>query len=385
MVATPNVPLSTTHVLLSVQLSTKYKIRLSNLCAQHDTFAELKHRDIVTCMRVNAIHTTLQLTLVTHGDLLRIRLGATKGTYIPIITHHILIIIVLLCRCSPYMCRYVFPWSIWRVSYLSSNQKLLQMHEYTHVLMQISTRSPPYVPYNAPMPHACKQVLNSSPMETMHMVVFLLALRQSLSTDKGPYHMEVPLVCTIHVANLIIHTMSQNPFGPPAIPNENIHRRPRGQRTNPNDVAKTINGNCYFIYTTGISWIEEDITEDASYTSDGHVVHIMRDKIRKMWDMVPLRQSFDPWNFGDNAIQLRTNTMHTCPPSILRAPLCCGEEMSTLMRWSVLQEEKEEKQMIARKYVIVPKFQANPLAGWESRLLPHPCLLGGPKEGGGAP
>ena len=183
----PQCPLSTTHVLLSSPLSTKCKIRMSNLCAQHDTVAEFKHRDIVTCMRANAIRTILQTTLVTHGHLLRVRLGATKGTYIPIVTHHILIIIVLLCRCSQYMCRYVFPWTIWRVPYLSSNQKLLQMQEHTHVLMQISTGSPPYVPYNAPMPHACKQMLNLCPIETMH-IVFLLALRQNLSTDKGPHH-----------------------------------------------------------------------------------------------------------------------------------------------------------------------------------------------------
>ena len=119
-------------------------------------------------MRVNAIRTILQLTLITHGHLLRVRLGATKGTYFPIVTHHILIIIVLLCRCSPYMCRYMFPWTIWRVPYLSSNQKLLQMQEYLYVLMQLTTGSPPYVPYNAPMPHACKQVLNLCPNETMH-------------------------------------------------------------------------------------------------------------------------------------------------------------------------------------------------------------------------
>ena len=87
------------------------------------------------------------------------------------------------------MCRYVFPWTIWRVPYLSSNQKLLQMQKDTHVLMQKkNTGSPPYIPYNAP--HACKQVLNSCPIETMHIVVFLLELRQSLSADKGPYHME---------------------------------------------------------------------------------------------------------------------------------------------------------------------------------------------------
>ena len=49
-------PPSTTHILLSIQLSTEYKIRMSNLCAQHDTVPEFKkHRDIVTCMRANAI------------------------------------------------------------------------------------------------------------------------------------------------------------------------------------------------------------------------------------------------------------------------------------------------------------------------------------------
>ena len=38
----------------------------------------------------------------------------------------------------------------------------------------------------------------------------------------------------------------------------------------------------------------------------------------KVWDVVPLRQSFRPSNFNDNTIQVRTNTMHTCPPSLLR-------------------------------------------------------------------
>ena len=82
------------------------------------------------------------------------------------------------------MCRFVFPWTIWRVPYLSSNQKLLQMQEYTHVLMQLRTGSPPYVPYDAKVPHACKQVLNACPIETMNIVVLLLPLGQRLSTNK---------------------------------------------------------------------------------------------------------------------------------------------------------------------------------------------------------
>ena len=47
------------------------------------------------------------------------------------------------------------------------NQKLLQVQECAHVLMQVSTGSPPCVPYDAPMPHACKQLLNMCPIETM--------------------------------------------------------------------------------------------------------------------------------------------------------------------------------------------------------------------------
>ena len=216
-------------------------------------------------MCVNAIRTILQLTLVTHGHLLRVRLGATKGTNIPIITHNILIIVVLLCRCGPYMCRYVFPRTIGRVPYLSSNQKLLHMQEYTHVLMQLRTGSPPYVPYDAPVPQACKQVLNVCPIETMNIIVLLLPLGQRLSTDKWPCHMEAPLVCTIHGANLIIHIMSLHPFGPLAIPNENICRCPRGQRTNPTDVAQAVNGNRNFVYAPGVVRIKQDIAKDASY------------------------------------------------------------------------------------------------------------------------
>ena len=87
--------------------------------------------------------------------------------------------------------------------------------------MQLGTGSPPYNPYDAPMPHACEQVLNTCPKEPMNIIVLLLLLGQSLSADKWPSHMEAPLVCTIHEANLIIHIRPLAPFGPFAIPNEN--------------------------------------------------------------------------------------------------------------------------------------------------------------------
>ena len=93
------------------------------------------------------------------------------------------------------MCLYVFPQAIPRVPYLSLNQRLQQMQEYKHVLMQLCTGSPPYVPYDAPLPQACKRVLNACPIVTTKIIVLLLPLRQRLSTDKWPCHMEAPLVC----------------------------------------------------------------------------------------------------------------------------------------------------------------------------------------------
>ena len=54
--------------LKNTQLSfcSKYTLGICNLCAQHDTIAELKKCHIVTCVCVNAIRTILQFTLVTH-------------------------------------------------------------------------------------------------------------------------------------------------------------------------------------------------------------------------------------------------------------------------------------------------------------------------------
>ena len=54
-------------------------------------------------------------------------------------------------------------------------------------------------------------------------------LGQRLSTDKWPCHMEAPLVCTIHGANLIIHIMSLHPFGPLAIYARGHHDAPRNK------------------------------------------------------------------------------------------------------------------------------------------------------------
>ena len=134
-------------------------------------------------MLVNAICAILQLTLVTHGHLLTVRLSATKGTYIPIVTHNILIINVFVRKCAPYMCRRVFPWT---VPYLSSNQKLLQMQEYMHVPMQLNTGSPPYILCGAPMPHACKQVLNMPYRPSCCIACALRAIAGELTQDHLP-------------------------------------------------------------------------------------------------------------------------------------------------------------------------------------------------------
>ena len=187
MVTTPGISPSTTCKILSIPFSAKYNLKMSNLC---DTLVELNNCYSVTCVCVNALRTILHLTLVTHGQLLSVKLGATKRMDIPFITHNILLITVLLCMCKPYMCRHIVPRTMWRVLHLSSNQKLLQVQEYTQVLMQITSRPYPYLPYYTPMPHARKQFLNVCPTKPMKIIVLLLPIGRSLSTNKWPCHME---------------------------------------------------------------------------------------------------------------------------------------------------------------------------------------------------
>ena len=107
--------------------------------------------------------------------------------------------------------------------------------------------------------HTCAGTCSHAPYGG-YRTCLLLPLGQRLSTDKWPCHMEAPLVCTIHGANLIINIMPLAPFRPFAIPNENIRRCPRGQRTNPNDVAQAVNGNRNFVYAPGVFRIKQDIT-----------------------------------------------------------------------------------------------------------------------------
>ena len=250
-----------------------------------------------------------------------------------------------------------------------------RVHTRTHASRY---RIPSICSLRCPMPHACKQVLNMCPTETMNIIVLLLSLGQRLSTYNWPCHMEAPLVCNIHGGNLIIHIMPLAPFRSFMIPNENIRRCPGGQPTNPNDVTKTINGNRNFIYAPGVFQIEEEITKDASYGSDGHAVHVMCDKIRKVWNVVPLRQCFRPSNFNDNTIQIRTNTMQTYQPSLLRASCCSTKETSTPMRWSVLHEKNRAIQMFVWGYLIMPILLPTLLGtvGMRGLRVPHPNSRG---------
>ena len=59
--------------------------------------------------------------------------------------------------------------------------------------------------------------------------------------------MEVPPVCTIHKTHLINGIMLLCSFTPFMIPNEHISQCTRGQKTNPNDIALTINDNHRFM------------------------------------------------------------------------------------------------------------------------------------------
>ena len=75
---------------------------------------------------------------------------------------------------------------------------------------------------------------------TMNIVVLVLPIGQSLSTDKWPFHMEVPLVCTIHGARLIIHIMLLQPFRFFAIPNKHIRRKLLSNKNDAQNLAANI-------------------------------------------------------------------------------------------------------------------------------------------------
>ena len=84
----PGYPPSTTQILLSVQLSTKYKIRMSNLCAQHDTVADFISGCWTLLNLLSNALTQLQLPptpcsntgLCLHGDPVFLHFWAFFGT-----------------------------------------------------------------------------------------------------------------------------------------------------------------------------------------------------------------------------------------------------------------------------------------------------------------
>ena len=88
-------------------------------------------------------------------------------------------------------------------------------------------------------------------METMNIIILLLRIGQSVSTNEWPCHMEAPLVCNMRGAHLIGHKMSPGPFGSFAIRNQHIRHYPRQQRTNPTNVAGIVNGSRFVVYIPG--------------------------------------------------------------------------------------------------------------------------------------
>ena len=61
--------------------------------------------------------------------------------------------IVWLCPLSPRTPRDVF---IWDAKGLKDARDMIGIMRWAHVLMQLISRSPPHIPYDAPMPHARK-------------------------------------------------------------------------------------------------------------------------------------------------------------------------------------------------------------------------------------
>ena len=180
----PRSPPSKTHIILFVQLSTEYKGRRNNLGAQKDTGEKFKHHDIATEMRVNAIHTILPMTPVAHGHVLSVRIAEAKGTDIPssTMTSSSLSFYVASAAhacastCShPQRKRY-------RTCLRIENCCKCKRTRNTHVT-ECQT-PPPYVPYDAPLRRACKQLFNTCSLEDM-CIALLWALRQIISTNKN--------------------------------------------------------------------------------------------------------------------------------------------------------------------------------------------------------
>ena len=130
-------PCSFGHLSL-MKLLAANNLKCSNLCALVCIAVETKvYTSLVGKDKGNEVTATLSRecvpmqfveyikTRVAHGQLLRVGLGATKCTHIPIITYNIPITTVLRCKCSPYMCKYFLRWTIWRGPHLSLNQKLM--------------------------------------------------------------------------------------------------------------------------------------------------------------------------------------------------------------------------------------------------------------------
>ena len=98
------------------------------------------------------------------------------------------------------------PWPIRWVTDLPLNAKLRERQQNTNGPAQLISTATPDVPNQTPLPQLSKQMLNALPIPPMHIIVRLLAGRQSsiLSSDEWHNDMNPAFISAVMAPNLKI-------------------------------------------------------------------------------------------------------------------------------------------------------------------------------------
>ena len=138
-----------------------------------------------------------------------------------------------------------------------------------------------------PQFHNCPNKCSMRALPPMHIIVRLLAGRQSAILSSNEWHndMNPAFISAIMAPNLKIKEIATGTRRSIPIPNQNIGRCPGVQWANPYNVAQYINGNSYVVNMRRILRIPQIITPYATNGTDGHGVCEMCHKEGKMGTM----------------------------------------------------------------------------------------------------
>ena len=95
---------------------------------------------------------------------------------------------------------------------------------------------------------ACKEVFHPCAIEIVHIIIFLLIVTQSLTTNIWHSHMDAALVGAIMSTNFKIEELSMSARRASCIPNHYISHGPQHKITNPHNIPKVIQDHGHFIH-----------------------------------------------------------------------------------------------------------------------------------------